>query len=212
MGGPGSGNRRRHSVKCTVTGYSTLDVRRLARTGGLRPGYNGGWQWICDGKTVGSIQLSTEGDQVVLDYWHGREGEEWKAVHISVHIVRTPCNLGGSRAWFRCPSVGCSRRVAILYGKGIFACRHCHELAYPSTRVGPMDCATARLSKLRMRLGWQPGFLNGNGCKPKWMRWATFNKLVREHEDLVGGSLSAMARHLGVADRQSTSGQRGRDQ
>ena len=40
-------------------------------------------------------------------------------------IVRTPCNLGNWRAWFICSVVGHGRRVAILYGGGIFACRHC---------------------------------------------------------------------------------------
>ena len=48
-----------------------------------------------------------------------------KDEHYAVRIVRTVCNLGGSRAWFICPAVGCGRRVAILYGGGIFACRHC---------------------------------------------------------------------------------------
>ena len=52
----------------------------------------------------------------------------------AVRIVRTPCRLGGSRAWFICPAVGCGRRVAILYGGGIFACRHCYDLAYDSSR------------------------------------------------------------------------------
>jgi hypothetical protein len=36
--------------------------------------------------------------------------------------------------WFICPAVGCGRCVAILYGGGIFACRHCYRLAYASSR------------------------------------------------------------------------------
>ena len=80
-----------------------------------------------------------------------------------MRIVRTPCNLGGSRAWFICPAVGCGRRVAILYGGGIFACRHCYQLAYASAREDVCDRAARRADRLRARLGWEPGILNGNG-------------------------------------------------
>jgi hypothetical protein len=73
--------------------------------------------------------------------------------------VRTPCNLGGWRAWFICPAVGCGRRVAILYGGGIFACRHCYRLADASSREDAGGRATRRADRLRARLGWHPGIL-----------------------------------------------------
>ena len=57
MGGPGSGNRWRYGAKSTTDDYRTLDVRRWAREGLLRPGYWGGWQWTRDGETVASIQM-----------------------------------------------------------------------------------------------------------------------------------------------------------
>jgi hypothetical protein len=33
-----------------------------------------------------------------------------------------------------CPAVGCGQPAAILYGGGIFACRHYYRLAYASSR------------------------------------------------------------------------------
>ena len=54
MGGPGSGNRWRYGAKSTTDDYRTLDVRRWAREGVLRPGYWGGWQWTRNGETVAS--------------------------------------------------------------------------------------------------------------------------------------------------------------
>lgn len=105
-----------------------------------------------------------------------------------VRIVRTPCNLGGSRPWFICPALGCGRRVAILYGGGIFACRHCYQLAYASAREDAGDRATRRADRIRARLGWEPGILNGNGDKPKWMRWRTFYRLRDAHDRLVNRS------------------------
>lgn len=50
-----------------------------------------------------------------------------------VEIARTPCNFGGSRCWFICPMVNCSRRVGVLYClRGVWACRVCHNLCYDS--------------------------------------------------------------------------------
>jgi hypothetical protein len=198
MGGAGSGNRGRYGAKSTTDDYRTLDVRRWAREGALRLGYRGGWQWTCDGETVASIQMRAEQDRVVLIYRHRSGGGEWKDEQYPVRIVRTPCNLGGWRAWFICPAVGCGRRVGILYGGGIFACRRCYQLAYPSSREDAGDRATRRADKLRARLGWEPGILNLNGDKPKWMRWRTFERMAAEHDQLVARSLQAAKLKFGL--------------
>ena len=88
--------------------------------------------------------------------------------------------------------------MAILYGGGIFACRHCYRLAYPSQRESPDHRALRRADRIRARLGWEPGILNGDGCKPKWMRWRTFQRLSAEHEAYVGASLAGVAQRLGI--------------
>ena len=83
--------------------------------------------------------------------------------------------------------------MAILYGGGIFACRRCYQLAYASSREDAGGRATRRADRLRARLGWEPGILNGNGGKPKWMRWRTFDRLIAKHDQLVGRSMQAVA-------------------
>ncbi len=193
MGGRGSGNRWRYGAKSTTDDYRTLDVRRWAREGMLRQGYWGAWQWTRDGEAVASIQMRAEYDRVILIYRHRSGGGEWKDEQYPVRIERTPCNLGGSRPWFICPAVGCGRRVAILYGGGIFACRHCYQLAYASSREDAGGRATSRADRLRARLGWEPGILNGEGDKPKWMRRRTFERLAAEHGELVQRSLREIA-------------------
>ena len=48
-------------------------------------------------------------------------------------LVTTPCNFGGVRYWFECPS--CCRRMGVLYlapGDVHFRCRHCNDLSYHS--------------------------------------------------------------------------------
>ncbi|MFZ2105413.1 MAG: hypothetical protein WAV18_08515 [Roseiarcus sp.] len=198
MGGPGSGNRSRFGAKSTTEDYRTLDVRRCAREGILRPGYRGGWQWRRDGALVAWIQMQVEHDRVILTYRHRSGGGIWKDEEYPVRFERTPCNLGGSRHWFICPVVGCGRRVAILYGGRIFACRRCHQLAYASSREDAGDRSTRRADRLRARLGWEPGILNGEGGKPKWMRWRTFERLAAEHDVFVRQSLATMAVRFGI--------------
>ena len=127
---------------------------------------------------------------------------DWKDQRYPVLIERTPCTLGGARPWFICPAVGCGRRVAILYGGTIFACRHCHRLAYTSTRDDPGGRAIRRADRLRARLGWEPGIINPEGEKPKWMRWHTFDRLVEQHEQLVIRSMSALAVKMGLFERR----------
>jgi|SRR5580700_3198827 hypothetical protein len=176
----------------------TLDVRRFEGAGMLTPGRRAGWQWTRDGETVASIQMRAEQDRVFLIYRHRSGDAEWKDEQYPVRIVRTPCNLGGSRAWFICPAVGCGRRVAILYGGSIFACRHCYRLAYPSAREDVCDRAARRADRLRARLDWEPGILNGGGEKPKWMRWRTFERLAAKHDQFVGQSMQAVALKFGL--------------
>ncbi len=119
----------------------------------------------------------------------------------TVELDWADCHLGGQRAWFRCPAKGCGRRVAILYGGAIFACRHCHRLAYESQREAGYDRMARRADKLRDKLGWEPGILNGDGIKPKGMHWRTFERLKVEHDALVGASLAGMAQRFGLLGR-----------
>jgi hypothetical protein len=164
----------------------------------LRPGYWGGWQWLRNGEKVASIQMRAEADRVVLTYRHRRGDGDWKDEEYPVYLQRTACHLGGSRTWFICPAVGCRRRVAILYGGTIFACRQCHQLAYESTREDGGDRATRRADGIRRRLGWEPGIANGEGPKPKWMRWQTFDRLVAEHRADVNRSTYGLAVKFGM--------------
>lgn len=197
MGGPGSGRWHYGAADCTDD-YRVFDVRRLQRDGLLTLARAFGWQWTTEGETVASIQVRTEADRLILSYRHRSGGGDWKSEKYPVRLDWTPCTYGGRRAWFICPARGCGQRVAILYGGAIFACRHCYQLAYASSREDAGGRATRRADTLRARLGWEPGILNGEGDKPKWMRWRTFERLTAEHDALVSESLGGMARRFGL--------------
>jgi hypothetical protein len=196
MGGYGSG--RRLDAKETTAEYRDLDVRFLVRKGMLRSGSSGVLTWSRNGRAVGSIQTSADETSVTLVYRHRRGNAEWKEERYPVRITRTLCHLGGSRPWFICPVAGCGRRVAILYGGAIFACRRCYRLAYPSTREDVLDRAMRRADRLRDRLGWNPGIGNANGRKPKWMRWRTFHRLSGRHNDFAAQFWLGVARRFGL--------------
>ena len=59
----------------------------------------------------------------------------------------------------------CGRRVAILYSE-LFACRHCHRLAYDSQNETPYLRAIRRVRKIRMRLGAGFSFAESFPDKP----------------------------------------------
>ena len=185
MGGYGSGRRWNFCAKDTTSDYRSIDIRRWHRDGLLRPGISYGWQWTRNGEKVASINVTTEPSQVSLIYSHRTNGGEWKHENYPVRLTWTSCNYGGSRPWFLCPAKGCGRRVAKLYGGGIFACRHCYQLAYASQREGGADRLFRKADKIRDRMGWESGILNGPGKKPKGMHWRTYKQCCAEPEQLV---------------------------
>lgn len=172
-------NSWRLGAKRTIDEYLALDVRALARAGALRPGYRSGWKLPGVGETAASIYLQAEHRRVTLMYRHRCDGS-WKSEEYAVTVVRTQCHLGGCRPWFLCPARGCGRRVAILYGGGIFACRHCCNLAYASSREGLAARTARRLRKIEARLSWDSG---RTGYKPKWMRRKTFERLFARYKE-----------------------------
>lgn len=118
---------------------------------------------------------------VTLKYRSRASGEtDWQDQSYPVYLDTTPCHLGGERQWFFCPARGCGRRVAMLYGGGVYACRHCHRLAYPSQREAPHDRVIRKADRIRDKLGWEPGTANGHGMKPKGMHRRTFERLCAD--------------------------------
>ena len=178
MGGIGSGNRWQWGAKHTTADYLSVDVRRWHREGKIAPGQYFAWQWAREGERIGDIRVRTETDRVFLIYRH-RNGGEWQEKNYPVYLDWTRCNYGGQRPWFLCPASGCARRVAVLYGGGVFACRHCHHLAYPSQNESVYERAARRSRKIVQLLGGDP-YDEFFPDKPKHMHWSTYDRLLSE--------------------------------
>ena len=119
-------------------------------------------------------------------------------MNYAVWLDWTIFGFGGRRVWWLCPAVGCGRRVAVLHGGRVFACRQCNRLAYRSQREAAHDRATRRDCTIRQRLGWAAGILNGNGSKPKGMYWRTYWRLYAQHNQAQGEVLAGITTKLGL--------------
>lgn len=192
MGGIGSGIHMRWGTRHTVDDMKALRIGKLARDGWLYSGLTCKYLWTIGGRPSGDIRVTAAVDRVVLNYRTQERGGDWQDVSYPVQIDRTPCHLGGTRPWFLCPARGCGRRVATLYGGAVFACRHCHRLAYPSENESRRDRTVRQADKLRDRLDWPPGIFNGSDWgRPKHMHRATYQRLKAQYDELEAQSLGA---------------------
>lgn len=190
MGGIGSG-RHFQFGKATTNDFKSIDIRWLKSEGLLGPGLVRRVVWSRRGIETGSITVRAESGRLVLCYNHRENGGEWAEASYPVLLETTACHLGGERSWFKCPAQGCGRRVAVLYGGSVFACRHCHRLVYASQRENEMDRAARRAEQLRERLGWPGGIFEGSGWgKPKGMHWRTYERLSRAHDGFADMALA----------------------
>ena len=175
MGGMGSGSWYRYSSKRTTTDMWALDIRRLHKEKLLKPGMGLTWQWTRNDEPASTICIHVHEHHVTLKYRTRPRGGEWEDKEYPVGLEWTACHYGGHRPWFLCPC--CRRRVAILFGGSIYACRHCHNLAYDSQREMVHTRLQSRAHKLRARLGgdcwWR---------KPKGMHQRTYKKLLAEYQ------------------------------
>ena len=194
IGGRGSGRRSSYGAKAETSDSMPLDLRKITRKGLLVPDSGFCWQWLVNDRQVARISIWVDFNQgMVLSHRMKSTGE---VVEQRGQTQTSPCHLGGQRHWFTCPQ--CSKRVAVLYAPGrYFACRQCGGLGYATQKEGVGDRASTKADKLRKRMGWGAGILNGDGSKPKGMHWKTYQRLKSHHDALVQVSLNDIGRKLG---------------
>lgn len=115
----------------TVEESVDLSTSWLKRHGYLDGYKSGGMSWKQYGKEYSvSFTVNTEESHIHFQYNSNGEPIDYKA-----RLTYSQPNFGGKRFFFKCPLVGCFRRVSILYLSGkYFGCRKCHKLQYKSSR------------------------------------------------------------------------------
>ena len=99
----------------------------------------------------------------------------------AVRLEATAQPFGGLRWWFRCPRTG--RRAVCLrlpLGGHQFWSRHAYGLGYASQREDGKGRAQLQAEKLYAALGGDGSWMDGAPPKPKWMRWATYERKARK--------------------------------
>lgn len=185
----------------TVSECRAIPISELHDNGLLDPEASGTLMWNQGDSTIGTLwweRADHAGGRddvdhaVEISYTVGPPGRaERDRRETRIAITTTECNFGGERPWFLCPE--CGERVGKLYcpprGEH-FRCRHCHDLAYESSRASgnPQKSARLRYERIHRKLApdaesHHPG---ENGTiivtKPKGMHWDTYWDL---HDELT---------------------------
>ena len=198
MGGSGSGSWYRWNSRDTVEECRSIDIREWKRKGLLTLGNRITTTWTSWTGDKNSIGAHVEANRVVLHYRQRQSGEaDWQNVATPIHLDWTDCHLGGKRVWFLCP--GCKRRVAKLFQRGEFQCRHCNNLAYESTREHLASRLTTKAQNIRRRLGGSASLLEPFPDKPKGMWQRTYDELRRQAEMYESTGMMVMAKRLGMS-------------
>ncbi len=177
MGGYGSTRWQGKAVRRTTGVSLRLEIGELkAYLGGET--YLLGWSWKRGEREMGNVTLKVEPGCVTLLYTTTRDGAT-ETIRDPVAVERTPCNYGGTRAWFACP--GCELRCAALYlppGATRFRCRTCHKLAHGTQQMDAHDRHMHRIRVIERQLGAEGQYSPFRvPPKPKGMHWRTYQRL-----------------------------------
>ena len=174
----------------TCEGSRRLDIIHMKRQGMLQPDRRSALSWSLHGVRTAAVSIQATSDGVRLT---SKTAAGTEAVSEFVPYSQSRTNFGGVRLWLTC--LGCSRRVRVLFGGQRFRCRKCHGLHYASQYEPDHERALDQADRLQRRLGGEAGD-DDLPDKPKWMRWATYERLQRQHDDLkarwIVGLLSSL--------------------
>jgi hypothetical protein len=168
MGGIGSGRYYRYSGKIQFEETKRIDIRYLRKRNFLKPNLHGTLSWTVRGEPCGTINFQYTHEQLMLSYRVRDTGGEWEPIKQNIKLTQTPCNYGGKRTWFICPS--CNKRKAVLcLHDTLFYCRKCCNYPYSSQCEGKLDNLISKRDKIAKRI------FDETGCrKKKWMHEKVF--------------------------------------
>lgn len=164
-----------------------LDLTRLSRVTQMAAGSTSSWLW--SNKSAGKVEMVVTAFPRTLEVCARWVKSEWDRPLISqgssiesIQRIFQPCNFGGARELWRCPSPACGARVRKLYWDlGQWRCRHCLNLHYRCQSETEEARLERRLAKLHDGLGWRGAILQPDLERPKGMHSQTFRRLLNIH-------------------------------
>jgi hypothetical protein len=194
MGGFGSGGRNATGA-ATCESCLSIDLAWLRRRGMLQLGRHSPLTWSLAGEQTGSMMLIAQDDGVRLRYqMKDRDGFPVD-VNELVPFVYTPTRFGGRRQWLRCLKCGRGCRL----WRPLFPLPAMLPPAIRLAERKPDQRASDRARKIAKRLHDKWGGATEGEYdfppKPPRMRWATYNRLEAQYDDLENRwALGIMAR------------------
>ncbi|MCC6192808.1 MAG: hypothetical protein IT318_27625 [Anaerolineales bacterium] len=160
---------------------------------------SGAWQWTRDGERVASLafnaDLGDETGRLVLTYRaDGRDVTE------TITLSSIPNHYGGRNWFMHCPYTG--RRARCLYKwASLPGFRHREAVRPRPTYASQRDGGTSRILRqrwaLRRKMGDEDSDLFSEPMKPKWMRWATYDRFAARDAELEAREGAAWVSLLG---------------
>jgi hypothetical protein len=177
--------------------YCSIDINDLRRSGIFSADKTYSRSWLRNGDPLGGVQVASAADGVLLlAKVPGLDNsEKSEKIAQGIQLTWMPCRLGGRRPWFVCPVTSCARRCAKLYlGRGFFACRECHGLAYASQREPVRLRGLHKARKIRASLGGGANVFEAFPERPKGMHQATYRRLRTAHDRAADRCMGRLGR------------------
>lgn len=148
-----------------------IDIRKLHESDLLHIGKSFVWGWSREGESTGNIGLAVGAESIRLNYWISDPEGKMRDASQTIPTKFTLCKFGGIRRWFICPT--CSAGACVLYLRWRrFACRGCQRISYQSQSGSASDRICNRYHRLDAVV---------MAGKPKWQRWATFDRQLARY-------------------------------
>ena len=142
--------------------------------------------WSKGGEKTGSIGVLMQTDGLRLTYALTAHDGTTIGVDELVPFAYTATKFGGQRQWLTC--IKCGRYCRTIYGGRYFRCRQCHRLKYASPSENSAKRALLRADRVANRLhdvwGGKTKAEYDFPPKPKRMRWATYQRLLDQYDEL----------------------------
>lgn len=126
--------------------------------------------------------ITVDSEKVTLIFHISGEPENTEQ---TLYFDTVPNNYGGIRGYFLCPFCGERIRKVYLY-KGLFQCRRCAKLNYPSQQVTKgMDAAALKMEKAVMAICPEAAKMSPHDLtylhpdKPKGMHYDTYYRRLK---------------------------------
>lgn len=184
---------------------SVRDISELIQDGRCRAG---AWHWTSNhGGERGSVSFSftpcngIDAGTLTLNYSHAdRDTGKRKNVECIIRLCSMPLNYGGRRWYMLCPYT--HRRALKLYkfaGIEQFCCRTAIRPlpTYASQRTSGSERVMAQRWAIRRKMGDNISDLFGQPCKPKGMRWRTFQRYANRDATLADRENDYLLRLIG---------------